>query len=299
MITDIKQDCILGRTIQPENIKPILSPTFEYYEQTVGNVKVTITAYNELMSGDFDRYIIAGITRNAYEDNQDPPLLDSVFIRTGYKTLNPPIDFKEKVNRFLKYLYLHGGRENQKFELNSTMHFPLAYAEQEEFTRIVEYLEKNNWINISRTHRIGSMASQRVFMGVELTTWGMDEVEKQLPQIPLIGLVEQRITTGNFAVDERINHAKDLFFKDNATFDDKRSACETLSYVLEPLRNDLTTIFSSSDISDFFQIVNRFDIRHNKSTTINLIHEEQLEWIFYTLLNSINTFVKLKNKLGV
>lgn len=299
MITDIKQDCLLGRNIKLEDIKPITSQTIEYYEQTVGNIKVTLIAYNELMTGDFERYIIAGITRNAFEDNQAPPVIDSQFIRDGYKAFNPPTDFKEKVHQFLKYLYEHGGRENKTFELNSTMHFPLAYSDTDEFIRIVEYLEKQNWIDISRTHKIGAMASQRLFMGVELTTWGMDEIEKQLPQIPLVGLVDQKITTGNIAVDEKINHAKNLFFKENATLDDKRSSCETLSYVLEPLRNDLATFFSATDVSDFFQLVNRFDIRHNKTTTINLVHEEQLEWIFYTLLNSINTFVNLKKKTGL
>jgi hypothetical protein len=299
MITEIKQDCLLGRDIKPEDIRPVTSQTVEYYEQTVGNVKVTLIAYNELMTGDFARYIIAGITRNACEDKQAPPLIDSQFIRNGYKALNPPTEFKEKVHRFLKYLYEHGGRENEKFELNSTMHFPLAYAETDEFIRIVEYLEKQNWIEVGRTHKIGAMASQRLYMGVELTTWGMDEIEKHLPQIPLVGLVDQKIATGNIAVDEKINHAKNLFFKENASLDDKRSACETLSYVLEPLRNDLATFFSSTDVNVFFQIVNRFDIRHNKTTTINLVHEEQLEWIFYTQLNTINTFVKMRKKTGL
>lgn len=299
MITDIKQDCLLGRDIKPENIKPTTSTTIEYFEPTVGNVRVTLVAYNELMTGEYERYIIAGITRNALEDKKAPPLIDSQFIREGFKALNPPMDFKEKAHRFLKYLYLHGGRENQKFELNSTMAFPLAYADTDEFIRIVEYLEKQNWIEISKIHKMGAMASQRLFMGVELTTWGIEEAEKQLPQIPLMGLVEQKITTGNIAIDEKINHAKNLFFKENSTLDDKRSACETLSHVLEPLRNDLNTFFSQSDISDFFQIVNRFDIRHNKSTTVKIIHEEQLEWIFYTLLNSVNAFIKLKKKVGL
>jgi hypothetical protein len=253
MITEIKQDCLLGRDIKPQDIKPITGPTIEYYEQTVGNVIVTLVAYNELMTGEFERHIIAGITRNAYEDKQAPPLIDSQFIRDGYKALNPPTDFKEKVHRLLKYLYEHGGRENEKFELNSTMIFPLAYAEPDEFIRIVEYLEKQNWIEISRTHKIGAMASQRLFMGVELTTWRMDEIEKQFPQIPLVGLVAPKITTGNIAVDEKINHAKNLFFKENATLDDKRSACETLSYVLEPLRNELATFFLQRMLVIFFK----------------------------------------------
>lgn len=299
MITEYKQDCLIGRDIKSGDLKPLTSMTLEYYEQTVGNVKVTIPAYNELMTGDFERFIIAGITRNAFEDKIDPPLIDSQFIREGFKSLNPPIDFKHKANHLLKYLYLHGGRENIKFELNSSRDFPLAYTEPDEFTRIVQYLEKQNWINIGKTHSMGRMASQKLFMNVEITTWGLEEVEKQLPQIPLIGLVDQEITTGNIAVDEKINHAKNLFFTSGSTLDDKRSACETLSFALEPLRDDLSSFFSTSDVSDFFQIVNRFDIRHNKSTTINLVHEEQLEWVFYTLLNTIATYVKLKNKISL
>lgn len=298
MTTEIKQDCLIGRNIKPEDIKPLTSLTVEYFEQTVGNVKVTLVAYDELMTGDFERYIIAGITRNAFENKEDPPLIDSNFLREGFKATNPPIDFKEKSRSFLKFIYDHGGRENKKFEFNSTKDFPIAYAELDEFIRIIEYLEKQNWIEIGRTHKIGAMASQRLFTNVELTTWGQDEIEKQLPQIPLIGLVEQKITTGNIAVDEKINHAKNLFFKDNSSMDDKRSACESLSFVLEPLRSDLSSFFSTSDVSDFFQIVNRFDVRHNKDQTIQIVHEEQLEWVFYTLLNSINTYTKLNKKLG-
>jgi len=116
--------------------------------------------------------------------------------------------------------------------------------------------------------------------------------------MPMIGLVEQEIITGDIATDEKINHAKKLFFKERATMDEKRSACETLIFVLEPLRDKLTNFFSSGDVSDFFQMVNRFDIRHNKNSTINLPHEEQLEWVFYTLLNSINTYVKLDKKIN-
>ena len=77
--------------------------------------------------------------------------------------------------------------------------------------------------------------------------------------------------------------------------DRMRSACETLSYVLERLRTELEAYFSTKDIADFFQLVNRFDIRHNKETTKALQHPEQLEWVFYTLLNTINTYIKIKN----
>ena len=79
--------------------------------------------------------------------------------------------------------------------------------------------------------------------------------------------------------------------------DKMRSACEVLSYILEPLRKDLEKYFKQKDISDFFQLVNNFDIRHNKESTKDIIHEEQLEWVYYSLLNTINTYTKLQKRL--
>ena len=76
-----------------------------------------------------------------------------------------------------------------------------------------------------------------------------------------------------------------------------RSACETLIYILDPLRKDLETYFKQKDISDFFQIVNNFDIRHKKESTKDIINEEQLEWIYFSLLNTINTYTKLQKKI--
>jgi hypothetical protein len=298
MMTEVKEDCLLGRSVKPSDVKPVVDQTLDYYEPTVGRVRVTMAAYTELRNSAQPNYMFAGIMRNAFEDKKEPPLVDSHFIRAGYKEHNPPVDFKEKVKHLLRYLYDHGGRENHKFELNSSRDFPIAYAEPAEFIRLVEQLEKEHWIQIGKTHQIGPGGRMRVYMNLELTTWGIDEVEKTLPQIPMAGLVDQRITTGDTDVDDKINHAKSLFFKDGSTMDDKRSACETLSYVLEPLRKELEAFFSTSDVSDFFQLVNRFDVRHNKSSTINLVHEEQLEWVFYTLLNSISTFTKLKRKIS-
>ncbi len=52
-----------------------------------------------------------------------------------------------------------------------------------------------------------------------------------------------------------------------------------------------------SDTEDFFNIVNNFDIRHNKNRVKLINNEEQLEWIFYSLLNTINTYVKMKRKV--
>lgn len=300
---EFTHDCILGYELKPSEFS-LIDGTIQYFVKSLGKVNVTIAAYNELINdletnsdGDkysnvFPRHQLAGITRNAYERQQEPPLFDSLFIREGYLMEKAPTVFKEKSNRLLMYLYAQGGNENKKFELNSTSDFPLAYAEFEEFERIVDGLEKAHYIRYSKRHRMGRVGL--LFTSVELTALGISEVEKQLPSVPLLSLVEQQIQTGDAVTDERINHAKDLFFAPYATAHDKRSACETLSYVLEPLRDDLVTFFSVSDVSDFFQIVNRFDIRHNKSTTTNLVYQEQLEWVFYTLLNTISMYVKLK-----
>ncbi|MES2618115.1 MAG: hypothetical protein V4613_09555 [Bacteroidota bacterium] len=295
MQQEIINDCLLGGPINPVNLKPITtSLTIEYYQEAVGNVKITIPAYNELLTGDFERYIIAGITRNAFDRKEEPPLIDSTFIRSGYKDYNPPFDFKEKESHLVRYIYEQFGRENRSFDFRQYTDCPIAYAEPNEFIRLVESLKENHWIRIDKT--IPLSRSRKHYVGIRMTMNGRQEAEKLIPQIPLIGLVNQEITTGSEIIDERINHAKNLFLKSMSTMDDKRSACEALSHVLEPLRDDLEEFFSTPDVSDFFQIVNRFDIRHNKSSTISFKYEEQLEWVFYTLLNTISTFVKLKKK---
>ena len=75
-----------------------------------------------------------------------------------------------------------------------------------------------------------------------------------------------------------------------------RSACETLMFVLEPLREELR-VFFKGDTEHFFNIVNNFCIRHNKERTKAIEMPEQFEWLFYSLLNTINTYVKIKGKL--
>jgi hypothetical protein len=126
-----------------------------------------------------------------------------------------------------------------------------------------------------------------------LTKYGIEEVEKGRPKMPMHDLVSQEISTGDPSIDATIEQARRLFFSEPTSFDSKRSACEALSYVLEPLRNELKDKFDS-DTEAFFNIVNTFNIRHNKLSTKRINNEEQLEWVFYSLLNTINTYVKMK-----
>lgn len=184
--------------------------------------------------------------------------------------------------------------ENKEFEFYSNKDFTLAFADPEEFKRIMDQLLQDYSLTIRATNNLSN--GRTLYRGVKLTSVGKEVVERGLPKMPLCGLVSQEISTGNIEIDKKINHARQLFFDEPQSMDKMRSACEILSYVLEPLRKDLTTFLAARDVSDFFQLVNTFDIRHNKETTIDLIYAEQLEWVFYTLLNSINTYTKLKNK---
>ncbi|REC61780.1 hypothetical protein DRF65_13660 [Chryseobacterium pennae] len=278
----------------PENFFPITGTFVEYENDVVGRVKISLSVYEELLNGEFENYLIAGICKERTLKGEDPILITSDFIRGGYKLLNPPTEFEEKCNHFLKYMYLDGGKENREFEFYSTKHFALAYADPEELHRIIDQLVQDRSIEVRKIHNL----SQRryLYQGVKVSNSGKELAKKELPKMPMFGLVSQEITTGDTEVDKKINHARKLFFDEPQTMDGMRSACETLSYVLEPLRGDLSSVFTSGDVSDFFKLVNTFDIRHNKESTKDLKHPEQLEWVFYTLLNSINTYTKLKNK---
>lgn len=243
------------------------------------------------------RHLLAGICRNHFEMKKDPPLITSELINSDIeKEYNLPKTKKEKAMHLLKYMYNKGGDDLEKFNFYNYADRTITYSENpSEFNVIIRYLEDENYINIGRDRSMG--ADVMMYNDVMLTSYGIEKVQEDLPKIPMIGLVDQEISTGDIEVDEKINHAKKLFL-DSESMDNKRSACENLSFILEPLRDHLKDHFSSKDINDFFQIVNNFDVRHNKDHTKSLEHPEQLEWVFYTLLNTINTYAKLKARLG-
>lgn len=294
------QHCILTGYQFDESIsiEPTSGPFIAYDFVTVGKVKIALPTLLEFMTKrEYKHPILAGICRNAFENKQEPPLISTEFIQNDIKNLNYPKTFREKYRHLLKYMYDRGGKDFKTFNFSSTRDYPICFADDhEEFQKIMEYLKKNvliEWRN-GQTYAGGV----KTYRDIQLTDIGIGEVEKDLPKIPMIGLVNQEITTGDREIDDKINHAKNLFFQEPQTIDRMRSACEALSFVLEPLRNDLKKYFVVKDTEDFFQIVNSFDIRHNKPHTKDLEHIEQLEWIFYSLLNTINTYTKLKQRLG-
>jgi len=297
MTLDFTKCPITGIPFRPEELKPLTGSFIEYETPFVGRAKVTLSVYPHLLSGDFERFVMAGICKHRALNKEAPVLIDWEFIQGGYKNFNPPLSFEEKAYSFLKHIYSDGGKEAHEFEFQNYRDFALAYADPDEFRRIMNHLENESFISIRKQERLTSEGNI-LYMGVRLTKHGREEAEKTLPKMPLISLISQEITTGNKEIDETINHARKLFLNQPQTMDSMRSSCETLSFVLEPLREELTSYFTTKDVSDFFNIVNNFDIRHNKEKTKELVYPEQLEWVFYTLLNTIYVYSKIKKRLS-
>lgn len=274
---------------------PTENRTLKYKFQPVGVVLISEIAITVLeRNPHIDRHLLAGICRNAFENGEQPVLIKSETLRLDLtKHFKLPITKNEKAYHLLKLIYKKGGNDLGKFKFADNSDRFLTYSkDHQEFAVIIEYLRTEHYINILSTKL--ALTGSKIFSGVSMTRKGIDRVKESLPKIPMIGLLDQEIKTGRTEIDEQIMHARKLFF-DSESKENKRSACETLSYVLEPLRKDLNEFFLNKDVSDFFNIVNNFDIRHNKEHTKTLEHPEQLEWVFYSLLNTINTFVKLKN----
>jgi hypothetical protein len=203
--------------------------------------------------------------------------------------------FNERLEYFLMYLYENGGSEYKPLMLHSVKSYHLAGCfDQDEFIRIMDALKRKRWLVFATVNR----ESYKIFTHITLTEAGLKKCEKASPKMPMVGLVTQDITTGDNLTDAKINHAKKLFFTEPINMESMRSACVSLAAVLEPIRKDLKTVITDADVEHFFQLVNKFDIRHNNDFTKTLHHPEQLEWVFYSLLNTINTYTKLNKRLN-
>jgi hypothetical protein len=294
----ITQCVLTGKSLDENTVIDETVGTFISYEfPPVGKVKIGIPTFlNFINNENLNHPILAGICRNAFENEIEPPTITQDFITTEFKNLSIPKSFKEKWLHFLEIIYSKGGKDYKPLTIVNSRDYPLCYCEDgNEFSRILEYLEENFYIK----YQDEKMSfDTTIYRNLLLTDSGIEEVEKDFPKIPMISLVNQAITTGNAEIDQKINHAKEMFFREPQTMDRMRSACETMSFILEPIRQDIKNYISEKDTEDFFNIVNNFDVRHNKDKTINIQHPEQLEWIFYSLLNSINTYTKLKARIG-
>lgn len=282
-------------TGEPINLIQPNPSVMEYSYETNKTGRVRISDVALMSTSDLskeDKEIIVGICRNKnIEEDSSFVIMSSLF--KNLFNQNIPYSFEEKSKHFLQYLYNNRGKFYNPSNINSDNDAAIVYSSKHEFENIIYYIEKDGSIDFgNRTTTKGTT----LYIDVRLTKKGIQEIEKKTANLPLFGLIDQEFKSGTIEIDKNVAHAKDLFFGEKSTFESKRSACETLSFVLEPIRKDLSKIISG-DTEAFFRIVNDFTVRHNKERTKTLQHEEQLEWVFYSLLNTLITYSKLKRKL--
>ena len=87
------------------------------------------------------------------------------------------------------YLYQAGGMENKEFEFYSNKDFTLAFADPEEFKRIMDQLLQDYSLTIRATNNLSN--GRTLYRGVKLTSVGKEVVERGLPKMLLCGLVSQ------------------------------------------------------------------------------------------------------------
>jgi hypothetical protein len=266
-----------------------------YYENPIlGTIKWTDVAWviRENLTQE-QKDLIKGVIRNR-KINGEPPLEINSRLVNNLEDLDIPYDFESRARHFLKYLYDHGGKEFKVHGIDSATDSAISYSSRDEFEGIVRYLKAEGFIDYNK---VVTTKQGNFYQDLSITKGGIKEIEKGLPKMPLCGLFEQKISSGDIAIDNQIEHARNLFFDEHPTIEKMRSACETLMFVIEPLRDKLKDKFSG-DTEFFFNIVNNFTIRHNKERTRTIETPEQLEWIFYSLLNTINTYVKFTRRKG-
>lgn len=266
---------------------------YSYETGKTGRVRISDEAF--MSASDLskeEKEIIVGICRNKnIEKDNSFVVMSSLF--KNLLNQHIPYSFEEKSKHFLQYLYNNGGQFYKPTNINSDNDAAISYSSRQEFENLIYYLEKDGNIDIGNTT---PTKGTHLYNDVRLTKKGVQEIQKKTTNLPLFGLINQELKSGDSDVDKNVALAKNLFFGEHSTFESKRSACETLSFILEPLRGDLSKTLSG-DTETFFGIVNNFTIRHNREKTKSLQHEEQLEWIFYSLLNTLIIYLKMKRKL--
>ena len=158
----------------------------------------------------------------------------------------------------------------------------------------MEYLEGKRQISVKVTPLSGRNRHFRI--GLKATT--IDELNTSQGHGIMLPLGTGHVRTGDGDIDKRLGHAKELFETSPRSMERLRSAVIELAAILEPLRADLEKYFGNKDTNVFFRLVNEFDVRHNKDRTLTIEHEEQLEWLYYAFLNTINAYTKLRKRLG-
>lgn len=126
------------------------------------------------------------------------------------------------------------------------------------------------------------------------------EVEK-VPDEWMTELVEEENKTEEpERFEKKIEEAKKIFFWRNGWIEAKKSACEKLAQVIEYVRDDINWELRT-ETESLMKTVNETDIRHSKKgkrllEAGNKDDENFVDWVFYSLINCINFYLKSNNK---
>ncbi len=238
------------------------------------------------------RDILRGMIRNHNILEDDIFYINSTLL----ENLNEPEElntYESRVIHLLRYIDEKGGDLRTPFDLNSMADFVITFSNNaSEFERICYDLHYSGLIKVSN---YDSESFPKIALKVEIRKEGKQKLDSNY-NLSILEKLTRDVYTGDRAIDDKLIHAQELFYQ-NVDIEKKRSACKTLSDILEPIREEMKTkYFFRKDVQTFFDIINNFDIRHNKMSTKEIKYEEQFDWIFYSLLNSIITYYKMINK---
>ncbi|MCY9111151.1 hypothetical protein MOE45_08605 [Bacillus atrophaeus] len=103
--------------------------------------------------------------------------------------------------------------------------------------------------------------------------------------------------TSDCTFEEIVNNAKKKFFHYNADELDKKSAILELGGVLENLKKSNTLELLTTDESDLFHVLNKFNLRHNNlNQRPDYDKDVFYPWIFFNLLSAVDAALKLIRK---
>lgn len=125
----------------------------------------------------------------------------------------------------------------------------------------------------------------------------------KMPNQAIVELLKEDVTVINdTTIIEQLKNALKRYYRFNSTLEDKKSAIFTLATILEPLREELKTLFGTKiDInknvhdSMLFEILNRFNIRHDNDKQFKQYNKEiWYDWMVQYYTSVIVTYYKLK-----
>jgi len=112
-------------------------------------------------------------------------------------------------------------------------------------------------------------------------------------------LLETPVPFKNKDLNSRLEHAIQLFRSGHSTIEQRLDALKNLADILENLRKEASSVLTSKDENDLFQILNQFGIRHNDLNQ-KFDYDKPIfySWMFYYYLAAIHACQRLINRAG-